>query len=182
MDPPPLAPEFPLPPYTFVPGQSPHPVSDPEGHSHGVRSATPPPINPDDWRASRHYLHGIDLFNAGYYWEAHETWEGLWNACGRSGTVADFLKGLIQMAAAGVKVRQGVPRGVRSLGRGAAALFEKVLADRGGAGPRFLGLDVGELLRFVREVAEQPERPPPAVGTAAVPVFSLVLRPAARDT
>ncbi|TGQ49534.1 DUF309 domain-containing protein, partial [Mesorhizobium sp. M1C.F.Ca.ET.210.01.1.1] len=23
---------------------------------------------------------GIDLFNHGYYWEAHEAWEPLWHA------------------------------------------------------------------------------------------------------
>jgi predicted metal-dependent hydrolase len=171
-----LVPDEPLPPYTFVPGQSPHPVSDPGGHSYGVRHAAPPPLDPADWQTSRAYLRGIDLFNHGFYWEAHEVWEGLWNACGRVGTVGDFLKGLIQMTAAGVKVRQDMPRGVHSLSQGAAELFEKVLADLGPASPRFLGLDVGALLCFVREVAASPERVPPAEG-GIVRVFPLVLRP-----
>ena len=176
-----LVPDELLPPYTFVPGQSPHPVSDPAGHSYGLRHATPPPLDPADWQASRAYLRGIDLFNHGYYWEAHEVWEGLWNACGRLGTVADFLKGLIQMTAAGVKVRQGMPQGVRSLSRGAADLFEKVLADLGSSGPRYLGLDVVALLYFVREVAASPERNPADAGPV-VRVFPLVLRPARGDS
>ena len=172
-----LVPDRPLPPYTFVPGQTPHPVSDPEGHSYGAPHETPAPVAPDDWQSSRAYLFGIDLFNAGFYWEAHETWEGLWHACGRSGTTADFLKGLIQMTAAGVKVRQGVPRGVAGLGRGAAGLFRKVLDALAPGETRSLGLDVRELVHFAEGLAAQPDRPAPAAGSPAVPVFSLVLRP-----
>src|SRR5262245_4956580 len=124
MDPiPRLVPDEPLPPYSYVPGLFPHPISDPSGHSHGLRHAFPGPLDPRSWRDSRDYLVAIDLFNHGFYWEAHEAWEGLWHAAGRSGMLADFLKGLIQMTAAGVKVRQGMPRGVRSLAEGASTLF-----------------------------------------------------------
>ena len=66
---------------------------------------------------------GVDLFNHGYYWEAHEVWEGLWHACGRKGTLADFLKGLIRLAAAGVKAREGNPTGVIRHARRAEELF-----------------------------------------------------------
>ncbi|MHC4391801.1 MAG: DUF309 domain-containing protein, partial [Planctomycetota bacterium] len=64
------------------------------------------------WTACERYLRGIDLFNRGYYWESHEAWEGLWHAAGREGTVGLFLKGLIKLSAAGVKVRQQRLRGV----------------------------------------------------------------------
>jgi len=56
----------------------------------------------------------IDLFNGGYYWESHVALESLWIACGRKGIVADFLKGLIKLAAAGVKGLEGKPEGVKS--------------------------------------------------------------------
>src|SRR5512147_3198710 len=92
-DPPRLAPEFALPPYSYVTGQFPHPTRDPAGHSFGHTPPEPAPLDPNNWQASRDYLFGCDLFNHGYYWEAHEVWEGLWKACGRSGTTADFLKG-----------------------------------------------------------------------------------------
>ncbi len=39
----------------------------------------------DDWLRCRDYLRGIDLFNHGYYWEAHEVWEGLWHTAGHRG-------------------------------------------------------------------------------------------------
>ena len=52
------------------------------------------------------------LFNAGYYWEAHEVWEGLWHAYGRRGATADVLKGADQ---AGGRGSQGPRRpGARS--------------------------------------------------------------------
>ncbi len=56
--------------------------------------------------ASEPYLWGRRLFQPGYYWEAHEAWEGLWHALGRSGPRADLVKGLIKLAAAGVKLRE----------------------------------------------------------------------------
>src|SRR5712692_7985241 len=98
-----LVPEKPLPPYAYVPGRSPHPLSDPQGHSFGTKPERLDPPDPHYWHVCRPYLYGIDLFNHGYYWEAHEVWEGLWHACGRTGRTAAFLKGLIKLAAAGVK-------------------------------------------------------------------------------
>jgi predicted metal-dependent hydrolase len=41
---------------------------------------------------------GIELFNAGQYWEAHEAWEEAWTP-DRRGPDSGFYKGLIQVAA-----------------------------------------------------------------------------------
>ncbi len=120
------APDRPLPPYTFVPGRSPHPSSDPAGHSFGHTPETPDALTAQTWPTNRTYLYGIDLFNNGFYWEAHETWEALWHRAGRKGTTADFLKALIQLAAAGVKHLDDTPRGVASHGRRAAELFRSL--------------------------------------------------------
>src|SRR4051794_13003346 len=109
-----LVPDEPFPPYAFVPGRSPHPVSDPAGHSFGQRHEPPAAFDPARWADGRAYLRGIDLFNAQYYWESHVEFENVWLACGRRGAAADFLKGLIHLAAAGVKHREGRPRGVQS--------------------------------------------------------------------
>ncbi len=67
-------------------------------------SKIPEPPDPEEWRACRNYLYGIDLFNHGFYWEAHEAWEGLWVACGRRGPTATYLQAL-NLAAAGFKAR-----------------------------------------------------------------------------
>jgi hypothetical protein len=146
-----LEPGEPFPPYTFIPGRTPHPVRDPAGHMHGCRSELPPPLDPASWQESRAYRRGIDLFNCGYYWEAHETWEGLWNRAGRQGVTADFLKGLIKLAAAGVKVREGVPPGVAAHAAGAAELFRQVAEARGGADACFAGLRLGDLIDFTAQ-------------------------------
>jgi len=41
---------------------------------------------------------GVDLFNRGLYWEAHEAWEHEW-VPDRKGPDSGFYKGLIQVAA-----------------------------------------------------------------------------------
>ena len=41
---------------------------------------------------------GINLFNSGRYWDAHEAWEHAWMP-DRKGPDAGFYKGLIQVAA-----------------------------------------------------------------------------------
>ncbi len=146
------APELTLPPYTHVPGKTPHPFSDPRGHSFGKHARVVEPINAAEWRSSRVFLYAIDLFNHGFYWEAHEAWEALWHAAGRRGTVADFLKGLIQLAVAGVKIPEGKPSGVRSHAERATELFSGVLDRIGSSDKRFMGLDVEWLRRQAENV------------------------------
>ena len=106
-------PEKTLPPYSYVTGKYPHPTRDRQGHAYGQEEEQLDPLDPNHWQDCQGYLWGIDLFNHGYYWEAHEAWEGVWHAHGRVGAVADFLKGLIKLAAAGVKARECRPAGVR---------------------------------------------------------------------
>jgi predicted metal-dependent hydrolase len=43
-------------------------------------------------------LRGVELFNSGRYWEAHEVWEEEWKP-DRNGPDSGFYKGLIQIAA-----------------------------------------------------------------------------------
>ncbi|HUE73882.1 MAG TPA: DUF309 domain-containing protein [Pirellulaceae bacterium] len=161
-----LCPDRPLPPYSYVPGKFPHPISDERGHSYGhVEPPCQMPTN-DDWQQCESYLWGFDLFNHGYYWEAHETWEAVWHACGRTGTLADLLKGLIKLAAAGVKAREGSADGVlRHLSRG-AELLDGV--DRAIEPARtLLGIEPLALARVARELREKSEE---LVNTSDEPV------------
>ncbi|HLN28094.1 MAG TPA: DUF309 domain-containing protein [Gemmataceae bacterium] len=151
--PPRLVPEMAFPPYAFVPGFFPHPLSSPLGHSFGSQPEHPACPDATNWQACRPFLRGVDLFNYGYYWEAHEVWEGLWNACGRHGMTADFLKGLIQLAAAGVKFRQGVTEGVQTHAQRAAALFCETAVSLGEGAPRYMGLQLSELISFAQTLA-----------------------------
>lgn len=172
-------PNRPLPPYSYVPGHFPHPVSDPAGHSyaHSAPTTGPPPPRAasepislaSDWAQAADYLFGIDLFNQGYYWEAHETWESLWIQFARTGRDADFTKGLIKLAAAGVKAREGRPLGVQRHARRARELF-LLVADqlRQNDRPAFLGgLDLPSLTEAAGSIAAN------AAGIAGQPPESL---------
>lgn len=147
-----FVPDAAWPPYAFVPDRGqPHPVREPEGHLYGA-VANVERMHPDHWQACRTYLWGIDLFNFGFYWEAHETWEGVWRGHARAEITAVFLQGLIKFAAAGVKVRQGIPAGVVSLANGAAEHFAEVLARIVGQA-RYCGLNVQPLGKAASRVA-----------------------------
>ncbi|RMF91925.1 MAG: DUF309 domain-containing protein, partial [Nitrospinota bacterium] len=159
-------PEEPFPPYAFIGGYSPHPLKHPQGHSYGQEEKPPPVPDPENWSTCSVYLRGIDLFNHGYYWEAHEMWEALWQACGKRGCLATFLRGLIKLAAAGVKVRQQRPRGVRSHGTQAARHFQAV-QQMVGPGKKYMGLSLDELISFAQEIATEAER---LHGDPALPV------------
>ena len=124
------------------------------------------------WQAK--FLHGIRLFNAGYYWEAHEIWEDLWHVEGRQGPTAEILKGLIKLAAAGVKVREGRENGVRTHCRRAAESF--ATAARQG-GPIQLGLDLEHWVTRARLLAENPPRDPGSSDAAVLRVFAFEIEP-----
>jgi hypothetical protein len=174
-----FVPDEPLPPYTFVPGQQPHPFSDPRGHSFGRVEQPPPSPDPAHWAECRAFLRGIDLFNRGYYWEAHEAWEGLWHACGRTGDTATLLKGLIHLAAAGVKVREGRPAGVRSHADKARHHFEQLRQNSLLTTSDFWGLNLGDLSTMARQIAVRAEERPAHSGVDVVIVFPVSLQPGA---
>jgi uncharacterized protein len=113
----------PLPPYAYVPGgRFPHPTRDPGGHSFGVEEVQ----HEGALIGSEPFRWGVELFDNGYYWEAHEAWEGLWRAADRADPRRLLLKGLILLAAAGVKELQGIRKGARRHYLRAASLFDAV--------------------------------------------------------
>jgi hypothetical protein len=120
-----------------VPGQSPRPAE-------GVTGSEPDP--------RQTFLWGVDLFNAGCYWEAHEIWESLWHAAGRTGPAADFLKGLIKLAAAGVKLREGRPAGLRRHAERARELFAAAVGESPAASYDW-GLSAAQLAEWATQVA-----------------------------
>ena len=146
-------PERELPPYSYVPGLAPHPQSDPRGHSFG-HHASPPPLEADAYRDNATYRYALDLFNHGYYWEAHEAWESLWHAAGRKSATGAFLKGLIKLAAAGVKAREGRAAGVQKHARRAAELFRSAKAE---AGDTMFGLQLDQLIASGEAIALKAE-------------------------
>jgi predicted metal-dependent hydrolase len=128
----------------------------------------------EGWRESEAFRRGFDLFNAGYYWEAHEIWELLWNHEGRVGAVADLLRGLIKLAAAGVKVRQNQRHGVVTHGARAAERFD---AARAAEGSPLLGMDLVRLAEIAASIANDPPTTPTNLHDPLVRVFEFTLLP-----
>lgn len=171
-------PLVPLPPYSFVPGHGhPHPVTDPAGHLHGRESvaalaAAELAMLPADPARRREaittllaqnpdWLHAVDLFNAGFYWEAHEAWEGLWHGLGRTTPEARLVQGLIRLAAACVKIREGSAEGVKRHTVRARELLGDVVAvaaDTDVHESHALGLSCTSIAAVLRELeAYRPE-------------------------
>ncbi len=165
-----------LPIYAFVPGGPwPHPIRDPGGHSFQAHREAPLRLEEGRWENSAPYRRGFELFNAGYYWEAHEVWESLWMVHGRHGRFADLLKGLIKLAAAGVKVRQGQAHGVVTHSLRALSLFEKVRLE---CGQECLGLKLGELVERADAISRNPPISTASRNIAVAKVFEFRIEPA----
>lgn len=72
------------------------------------------------------FLRGVEQFNRGRFFEAHETWEALW--LDASGADKIFLQAVIQFAAAFHHWTNGNPRGALSLLRGGAKKLARIPA------------------------------------------------------
>ena len=140
-----------FPPYAYLPGRDPHPTRDEAGHSYSAGAEPPPlPLPPERWRENEPYLFGVDLYNHGYLWEAHEAWEELWHPAKGDALPADYLQGLIQCAAAALKILMGQPRGLERLAEQGTARLERVARA---AGPVYMGLDLPPFIAAFRAFA-----------------------------
>jgi len=144
-------PARPFPPYAFLPGRDPHPTNDPAGHSHGLAPEPAPLLPPARWRSNTPYLWGVDLYNHGYLWEAHEAWEALWHAAKPDRIQALYLQGLIQCAAAWLKIGMAQPRGLERLSALALEKLDEVARASGGT---YMGLDLDSFRPAVRAFAD----------------------------
>lgn len=84
------------------------------------------------------FQRGIERFNRGEFFEAHEAWEEWWHDT--QGNDRDFIQGLIQVTSALHHMRSGNMRGARILHGSAGELL-------GPYGPRHRGLDLQKLRR-----------------------------------
>jgi hypothetical protein len=148
---------LPLPPYRFVPGESPHPTRDPAGHSFGGPPAAPVAWRPEEWWQMEEWLWAVDLFNHGYWWECHEALEGLWHAAGRSTPAARFVQSLVHLSAALLNRH----RGHAEAGRRQAARAVRGLRAARAMGPVVMGLDVEALAVDVGRAFSAPGGAPP---------------------
>ena len=96
---------------------------------------------------------GVDLFNAGRYWEAHEAWEEAW-VPDRHGADRGFYKGLIQVAAGCLHATRRNRRGTVNKWRGGLALLVPYLPAHHGLDLAALSSEVGAQLARVEASPE----------------------------
>jgi hypothetical protein len=141
------APELPFPAYRFVSGLHPHPRRDPDGSLFGAPEYAPG-LPPEHWAQDTSFLFGVDLYHAGYLWEAHEAWEAVFFS-EPTPIQKELIQALIQLAAALLTAHLGRTGGVRFL---AGRVVEKLdsVCWAVPEGQRYCGLDVWELRTAVR--------------------------------
>jgi uncharacterized protein len=76
---------------------------------------------------------GVELFNSGRYWDAHEVWEHEWMP-DRKGLDAGFYKGLIQVAAGCLHYSRRNRRGAVNKWRSGADYLRPYLPEHLGIG------------------------------------------------
>jgi hypothetical protein len=170
-----LLPAIELPRYTHVPGSgTPHPYRDPRGHSFDRKPQPARPLQASRWSENRSYLTGLDLFNLGFYWEAHDEWDRLFKATPPDTLEGRFMKGLIKMAAAGMKVREESIHGVRRHAASAGEVFADIAAESDI--DRYCGLDF-TMLQFAADRAAQLAYPQELQAGRPLRVFPFLLIP-----
>jgi hypothetical protein len=139
-------PHLPLPQYRYVPGTRPK-----EEHRKDLPRLKFENQSPEDWRKNEPYLYGIDLYHEGFYYEAHEVWEELWHRVGHHSPQGQFLKALIQLAAAQLKRKMNDERPTRRL----LVSLTKILRTLSSAsqGETWMGLNLKKLIQACDEKA-----------------------------
>jgi len=93
---------------------------------------------------------GLELFNQGRYWDAHEAWELAWTP-DRHGPDRGFYKGLIQVAAGCLHYGRHNRRGAVSKWRSGAGYLRPYL-------PRHRGVELASLVAAVDGLLAAMER------------------------
>jgi hypothetical protein len=120
-----------------------------------LRPLLPPP---DAWPHELGHLFAVDLFNHGYWWEAHEAWESYWHGATDGTPEHHTLQALIQFAALLLKLEAASHEAAEALRRNALMHLEAALSHPRTRGSRVLGFDLVDLATLV-STASAPELP-----------------------
>lgn len=134
-----------------------------DDHTRDNTVGPPTSGNPTGWDASqgpsngwehgtlrRAVIHGVRLYNAREYHEAHDCFEAEWFNYGSGSTESAFLHGMVQVAAGAYKrVDFESDDGMRSL-------FETALEYLRGVPDDFYGVDVADVRATLRAALDDP--------------------------
>ncbi len=137
-------PQYPFPDYRYIPGKG---LKD--EHRRDLPIFKSQKLDSCHWTSNEAYLYGIDLFNHGFLFEAHEIWEELWFVCGTQSSEGQFLKSLIQLAAAQLKFNLNEPRPATRLMESAKKILEKISNEQ--SETLYMGLSLTNLIEGLKQ-------------------------------
>ena len=134
-----------LPAHRYIPG---HTRRHPEGAFDAIREMAPKPSLSGGAADNPAWLYGLRLFDAGFWWEAHEVLEPVWMNARPNSAERAVVQAVIQLANAALKREMEKEKAVRRLCDIAARLVD----DAAAGGGRILGLDLNELREIVAAI------------------------------
>lgn len=141
-----------LPPVPHLPGRTPRP---PDAIFEPLKATLDQGLSPRAMAESPAFVGGLAAFSHRYYWEAHELWEAVWIRLPPASAERCLMRGLIQLANAGLKGRMGrAAAASRILGLADTALAEAAHRARA----PLMGLDC-QRLHALRAQAAAESRP-----------------------
>jgi len=132
--------EIPLPTTRHLPGSGTTPDSD---LLHSVSSRALKDTQDANAACNVAWLYGIRLFNAAYYWEAHEVWESVWMHAAPNSRERSLVQACIHLTNAELKLLLGKPNAATRLYPLAAECMERSLKGFTG---NLMGVSVPHLL------------------------------------
>ena len=136
---------LPLPERRYVPGRTPR---HPEDAFAEARALALPVTATATAGENGAWTYGLRLFNAGFWWEAHEVWEPVWMAAPPNGAERAMVQAAIQLANAALKREMGRPRAAGRL----LAIARELAAAGAAAGGGAMGLTAEAFEAAVRAV------------------------------
>ena len=130
--------DWPFPDRPHIPGKTPRPTESP---AFDAAQAAPIYTLDRQWRENAAYLYGIDLYNAGYFWEAHEVWEAVWARAAGNSRERLLVQGLIQLSNACLKIAMDRCEAARRL----LEIAQEKLAEAAHGGPTVMGVEISVL-------------------------------------
>ena len=129
---------WPYPSNAHVPGRTPRPLESP-----AFDAAAAAPVYTVDrmWSQNTTYLYGIDLYNSGYFWEAHEVWEPVWMRSAGNSRERIVVQGLIQLSNACLKLLMERPEAAARL----LVIAREKIIDAARPAPVMMGLELDPL-------------------------------------
>lgn len=163
-----------FPAYAYLPGSDlPHPVRDPRGHSYEKEVQPVPCVTELPTDALRW---GIELFNHGFYREAREAWEPIWLAAKGNAQDRALFKGLIMLAAAGVKIREGKWMAALRHAKRASKSLRQLSLGSDSYPASMIGISPERLASLAEETPARPTTAPRSMSAGQPdPVFPFVL-------